>query len=250
MNAEQAKQILQHYRPTVDDNDPQFAEALALARRDPQLAAWLAGQSASYDALRRKLRQTPVPADLRDRILARQPARAPVVWWRRPAFAVGLVALALLLNVVGYFAFWRETPGVPVDPFTAYLNTTTAWAASGYSMDAKTSDPEALRRLFAERGSPTDYVLMPGLAALSLEGGNVLNWDGHKVSVLCYETPGQEGGDVWLFVCDRTAIPQTPATETPRFTTVNGLAAATWTRGDRLYVLAARGSRADLEKLL
>jgi len=250
LNAEQAQQILQNYRPRVDDGDPQFTAALALAKSDPELAAWLDAHCTSYEALRRKLRQTPIPEDLRDRILARQPVRARASWWARPAFVAAVVVAALGVNLAGYFVFWRETPVIAENNFAGYLQMTTVWASGGYSMDIKTEDAEALRRLFAERGSPTDYVLVPGLAALSLEGGNVLGWEGRKVSVLCYQKTGPAEADVWFFVAERTTVPDAPATEAPRFATANGLATATWTRGDRLYILAARGSRADLEKLL
>ena len=249
MNAEQAKEILQNYRPRVDDADAQFAEALAQAKRDPVLAAWLNEHAAQFEALRHKFRQTPIPADLRDRILGRQPTRATVPWWKRPAFVTAAVAVAILVNVISYFTFWASKPAVPTNTLTAYLQMTTGWAASGYKMDIKTEDAGELKRVFASRGSPTDYVVAPGLAALHLEGGVVLGWAGHKVSVLCYEKDGEESRDAWLFVTDRDSILDVPATETRQFATVNGLVTATWTHGDKTYVLATRGSQADLEKL-
>ena len=40
MNTSQAKETLLRYRGPIDDADPQFEEALAYARRDPELAQW------------------------------------------------------------------------------------------------------------------------------------------------------------------------------------------------------------------
>ena len=41
MNSREAKEILLLYRPrTADANDPEFSEALALAKKDPELATW------------------------------------------------------------------------------------------------------------------------------------------------------------------------------------------------------------------
>ena len=79
MNTEQAKAILQHYRPTVDAADPYFREALAQVQRDPALAQWFTEHCASYEAMRRTLRQTPVPAGLREALLMAQARRGPPV---------------------------------------------------------------------------------------------------------------------------------------------------------------------------
>ena len=47
MNNEEAKLILQAYRPGGQDaNDPRFREALEQARRDPELARWFANEQA------------------------------------------------------------------------------------------------------------------------------------------------------------------------------------------------------------
>ncbi len=64
MNTSEAKKILLLYRGPVDDADPQFAEALAEARRDPELAQWLRDQRNCYDAIRSKLRDVEPPREL------------------------------------------------------------------------------------------------------------------------------------------------------------------------------------------
>ena len=71
MNLNEAKTILLLYRPgTTDAEDPQIAEALALAKQSPELARWLAEQTARQTQLRGQFQQIPVPAGLQAQILA------------------------------------------------------------------------------------------------------------------------------------------------------------------------------------
>ena len=62
MNRDEAKSILLLYRHgTADADDPQIAEALALAEHDPELKDWLVEHCARQIVLREKFRQIPVP---------------------------------------------------------------------------------------------------------------------------------------------------------------------------------------------
>jgi len=73
MNTSEAKKILLLYRGPVDDADPQFQEALAEARRDPELTRWLAEQRTCFDAIRSKLRDIEPPHALAEKIISRRP---------------------------------------------------------------------------------------------------------------------------------------------------------------------------------
>jgi hypothetical protein len=54
MNTNEAREALLLYRGSIDDADPKIQEALAYARRDPELAACMREQRSSYDAIRSK----------------------------------------------------------------------------------------------------------------------------------------------------------------------------------------------------
>src|ERR1051325_8947113 len=87
VDSEQAKEILLRYRPaTVDDSDPEILEALELARRDPELAHWYAQHQAFHNIVRDRFKQLPVPAGLKEDILAGYKVKvAPIPpWWRQP----------------------------------------------------------------------------------------------------------------------------------------------------------------------
>src|SRR5947207_357824 len=74
MNRETAKHILQSRRPSgQDDQDPQIAEALALAESDPELKQWFEDQHAFDAALAQHMQSTPLPADLKQKVLATRP---------------------------------------------------------------------------------------------------------------------------------------------------------------------------------
>jgi hypothetical protein len=76
VNVNEAKNILLLYRPgTADAEDPQIAAALALAKRDPELARWLEEHCARQEALRAKFRQITVPAGLKEQIISEQAAQ-------------------------------------------------------------------------------------------------------------------------------------------------------------------------------
>lgn len=256
MNTEQAKAILQHYRPTVDAEEPYFREALEQVQRDPELAQWFTEHCASYEAVRRTLRQTPVPAGLYEGILKAQARRRSVRWWTQPAWVAPVGAAAVIvLTVIGSALYWHRSATLQPRDFTAYLQTITRVAAGRYTMTIATADHDTLRRHLAAAHGPADYSLTPGLHTLSLEGGLVLEWFGHKVSMLCFtqddkqDKDANEDHDVWLFVVSRDALPDAPVSDVPQFAQAHGLIAASWTRGDKVYLLVTRGAQAELERL-
>ena len=80
MDKSEIQFILRAFRPGTDDEkDPQFQEALARVREDPELAEWLRQEMEWDRALRERLRDQPVPSGLRGDILAGQ--RAGIAAW-------------------------------------------------------------------------------------------------------------------------------------------------------------------------
>ena len=71
MTEKEARVILQAYCPGSDyRDDPQFAEALREAERNPRLAQWLKEEQAFDDVIAAKLAELPEPLGLKTRILA------------------------------------------------------------------------------------------------------------------------------------------------------------------------------------
>src|SRR5574341_1997042 len=179
VNSEQAQAFLQHYRPTVDAEDPRFREALEQVQRDPALAQWFTEHCTSYEVIRRTLRQTPVPAGLRAAILQAHERRRPAGWWPQPAGVALAVVAVIVIPIIGYGVYKHRSVGTPPRDFAAYLQTITRVAAGRYTLAIATADPDVLRHYLATAHAPTDYALPRGLRALRLEGGLVLEWFGY-----------------------------------------------------------------------
>src|SRR5947209_7072 len=105
MNSRQAKEILMRCRPDGSDPaDPELAEAVEFARRDPELARWFERHCAFQNAVRDQLKQIPIPPDLKEKVLAGYPEASTVVWWRRPVFQA-LAAAADITLLIGLSLF-------------------------------------------------------------------------------------------------------------------------------------------------
>ena len=239
MNSQQARKNLELYRPGVDEADPQFTEALALTRQDPELRQWFDEHCALYKALRAKLGGITPPADLRSRILAERKIVRPAVWWRDP-FMLGALAAAAAAAIVVAFLFVARQPA-GFDGFRQAM----ARAVSGeYDMMLKTNDLAQIRDFLAKNQAQANYKLSPALEKAEVEGCTILNWYGHKVSLLCFDLGNDN--DLWLFVADHKVLPDAPATGSPQFARVGQMATASWSQGDATYLLATKG---DMEKL-
>jgi hypothetical protein len=94
MNTSEAKERLFLYRGPIDDADPQFEEALAHARRDPELAEWMREQNRSYGTIRSRLREIEPPRDLAEKIIRNRPIPLRRGWTQILQLAAAIVILA------------------------------------------------------------------------------------------------------------------------------------------------------------
>lgn len=243
MTTTQAKDILLLYRPgTADAEDPQVVAAIALARRDPELARWFEQHCAFQNALRTKLRQIEVPAHLKAALLAQQNIVRPPIWWQRPAWLSAAAAVVLFLGVA---AIWLK----PANPnrFANFQARMVSTAVREYRMDLVTNDMRQLRQFIAGRGAPSGYQLTKGLEKLQLTGGGCLQWRSHPVAMVCFN----RGDDqmLFLFVMKRSAL-KDPPSETPEVSKVTELQTVSWTQGEYTYVLAGPEEPQFLRKYL
>jgi len=242
VDSQQAKEILKAYRPGVDDADPQVAEALGVARRDPELSRWLERQMAVDAVIRGKLRDVAIPVGLKTRILANAKVESPALaWWRQPGW---LTAAAAVLVVVAVAMFMPRLR--PANTFASYRVDMAKFVSVEYKLDVKSDKFEDLRQAAVKSGSPSIPALPPALAKLRLEGGCLLNWHGHKVTLVCMEAKDH---DVWLFVADSKTLPDTPPA-TPVFAKDGKITTASWMAGPLTYILATEGDEAELRSYL
>ena len=240
MDSRQAREILSAYRPgRGGETDPQIAEALALARRDPELGSWLEQQSAFDAMVVAKLQHAPVPDGLKAMILAERKIIRPQIRWFQPAYLAAAAAVVIATTGVVLGVRWYEQR-----PFNDYREHMVALVSRKYKMNVESKDLEKLRETFAARGWPSDYVVPRSLQSLPLLGGMVIEWKGHKVSLICWGVEGDDSKGKWLFVTDPAGLPWVPSASAPSKTRVDGLGTKSWTANGKLYLLAAPGSSA------
>ena len=252
MDNERAKLILSAYRSDgADASDPVFAEALAQAERDPELARWFAEERALDERMHAAVRSVRPPANLKDALLltakmSRMPA--PRAWWARPARPAWLSAAAaiVLFAGLGFLALRPDSK-----PFTVASVTTEIGRLQReerISLGAMTSDPELIQRWLKEHDGPHDFAAPTGLTSQMRLGCQVLDINGNKVSLVCFQIGG--GELVHLLVMDRRRLADPPAIGKPVILQEGDLAFATWSEGDHTYLMAARGRGESLHRWL
>jgi hypothetical protein len=249
MKHAEAKEILQFYRTgTADADDPQFAAALELARRDVVLARWFEEHCAVHEALRARFREIIPPAGLKEQIIAENKI-VVIPSWRRPVVLAAAAAIVLLLIAGSLLMKPRE----PHD-FTGYRSAMVSTALRTYGMDLETSDLGEIRAFLAKNNAHADYVLPPELQRAQSTGCVVLTWQGKRVSMICFHSgkplgPGEKS-DLFLFIADRSALPDAPAQTAPALQKVNRLITASWSRDGKTYILAGHGDEEFLQQFL
>jgi hypothetical protein len=250
MDSRQAKEILSLYRPgSIDLADPLMAEALELVQRDPELAAWFKQQCAVSSAIRAKLKEIPVPADLKHRILTEHADRQRVIHVFRPTLLAMAAAALVLLTAI----FWFMSPHKE-NNFLSYRDRMARMVQRRvYFTSMEHGDQNQIGEYFRANGAPLDDALPKNLRTLPPEGGTVLLWQNHPVSVLCLD--GREGGagetnDLWVFMAKTSDVAKVPGNKSTQFQKIGELMTASWTAGDTVYLVVGRGDERQLQKYL
>lgn len=247
MNNEEAKLILQAYRPGGQDaDDPRFREALEQAQRDPELARWFVNEQALDSRISTKVQAAiKPPAHLKSQLLAQRKIVRPIAWWKMPAWQLAAAACLALLVTLG--VLWFK----PADQaqFAAYRTAMAEFSGTKLDrFDLMSRDVAEVRRWLAQKESHGDLVLPAGLNGRASLGCRLLDWNGHKVSLVCFELENEQVAH--LLVVDSTAFKDAP-TDSPVFTQIGNVATANWSRSGKTYVLASKeASQTDLMKLL
>lgn len=258
MTPEEAKEILLPYRHgTSDADDPQIAEALALAKQDPVLAQWLEAHCARQFVLSEKLRRITPPEGLLQQIVSEHnAARKRSIFERNPAataLACALVLLICLLVAANPTDWWRHFQGSD-RRLVAYQKRMADIALNPYTMAVAANDSDHIRAYLKQNNAPSDFALNETLKQTPMTGCAIEDWQGAKVSMLCFHSgpSGKNPGtsDLWLFVANRNSISDLPAAARPQLNHIDSLTIATWVDGDRVYMLARQGNLEDMKKFL
>ncbi len=247
MTDKEAAFLLSACRPNgADDADPEFAEALAQAARDPALKAWTEDQRRFDSAVAARLQSAPVPADLRERILAGGRVSRPARW-----FTPGrLWAIAAMIALFAGASLWqvmksrRDSEGWE----TLALSTIGQLQAREQAFDAQSPDATVLEKWLSAKGSPSTTGLPPALQRLASIGCKMVSWNGHPMSIICFHLP--DGNLVHLAMVDRSALDRPPPDGHPVFETRDGWQMACWSQDGMSMMLATEAPQSQLHEIL
>jgi hypothetical protein len=250
MNRDEAKEILLGYAPRSDRGQPgpddttdvRMREALALVQTDPELAVWFEQQQHADAMIRRALRETPEPLDLKQRILGERKIVRVDFGWRRPV----LIAAAAAVVVLAAAGIWKFQQ-IRMYGLGAYRSAMVQYVTGPYPMVAQAKSFDELRQVLAQKGWPTDFAIPHPLLGVTVVGGGALQWNGHKVDLACMRD-NRRG--LWLFVVDNAALPNPPRASTPHIQIVDAFPSAVWSQNGKTYLFAAQGDEAYLRRYL
>ena len=252
MDSAKARAVLRLYRPgTTDALDPEMALALQQVQNDPELARWFDEHCGVYIALRSKLKQIEVPADLKRRIIVDNLARKRITPFPSPA--VWLAAAAVLVLVaVGSWRFFRAASHSY--SFPEFAQRVVSEAQRNYLMKMISTNQVAIREYLRVKRCPADYALPKGLDKLPALGCGDDEWRGRKYSLVCFDagkTPSGRLNDLWLFVAKRSdfAAAALPGAN-PQFTKIRERNTESWMDADNVYILAGLGEQPELQQYL
>lgn len=191
MDKETARRILSAYRPNgADADDETFADALRLARNDPETARWFEDETTFDQQIASALETITVPPqDHRtlDSMLTLETGEdRPRSWWRR-----GLAMAAILtfgLALYGILVIQPDSAGVSPDPG----QTLTSFADRALPLDFRSTNHAEVRGWLARAGVPIPADIEVRFADTPTLGCKVFDLsEGGSITVLCFESNGQ-----------------------------------------------------------
>jgi hypothetical protein len=244
MNTQQAKFILQGYRPNgADAGDATFAEALEQAKLDPILGQWLAREQSLDRAISAKLAEVPAPAGLRESILAggRVSNTTRRSWWQHPALMAAAAGFAVLLATG--LALWPKQVAAN-SPLAEFALGDTLADSHGGGHGEETS---ALQAMLSQPTTRLGNRLPVDFKSLCTAGCRTVNFEGHDVLEVCFK---REGAWFHCYIAQRADFPALAAAAAPVLSDRTGASIASWADSSLLYVVVSKTGHTALARLL
>ena len=244
--SDEARLLFSAYRPGGKDaDDPVFAAAIEAAKNDPQLAQWLAEQQAFDAAVAAHLRAVEIPADLRAKILAGAAVSRRRAWWAAPR----VWAIAAVLAVfAGIAAFWPGKADGLADWQKHGLAVLDEIVAAREPFDLKHQEASVLAEWLSGHSVPHLGVLPGALEGKPTLGCKTIAWDGHKMSLVCFDLGG--GVIVHLFTTERAGLAHLPPDGPAHFAQDGAWTVAMWNEGGKTLMLATDKGEEPLRRVL
>ncbi|MEO8439786.1 MAG: hypothetical protein ABI540_06135 [Spartobacteria bacterium] len=245
MDEQQARLILESYRPGVDLEDAEIVAALETAGRNPESARWLEEEQAFDRAIGEHIQSIPAPYGLKTRILARRPAPVTSRFARLILGLAGAVALLFLLAQVA--DLWRNRGAESSNLLPAYASEMVSFIKVAPSLDLVSPNLRAIMGWLEDEKAIPPHVPVK-LALLDPVGCRVLSFRQHDVTLICFNR--ESGKLAHLFVVDRAALPGLKPGAAVVFQREGEWMTATWAENDQVYMIAVQGDEAAARRFL
>lgn len=247
MTNRDASFLLGACRPNgADANDPEFAEAMALAGSDAELKAWFEDQRRFDSAIAARLQSVPPPAGLRSRILTGGRVSRPEPWFTaRRLWAIAAMVMMFAGLGVWYSAGLRANSGGWEDQSLAALS---QLVSGQENFDAKSPNVADLQQWLRANGAPTVGALPASLLRFASLGCKTISWNGRPISIICFHGPG--GELVHLAMTERAGLENPPPNGHPVYGTRDGWQTAAWSQGEMAMMLITKAPEDQLRALL
>lgn len=245
MNQQEAKFILGAYRPDGRDaTDAMFAEALALAERNPELRQWLERQQIFDRAVADRLFAIAPPAELKPAILAGGRASRPLrKWWANPLW---LAAAAIVLIASVGISLVPSMRGTGLSEFSAIALKD---IVAAHDEHTGSSAPLAgVQARLANARLPLLADAAIDLAELRRHNCRSVRFGGREIFELCFQRDG-----TWfhLYAARREDFSSgAPADAKALVSSVGGNASAVWADAKNVYALVTEAGEAALRRLI
>jgi hypothetical protein len=245
MDKKEAQIILSALRPDGPEaTEPAFAEALAQAEADPALQAWWQAQQDFDRKIAAKLAEVPLPADLRENILAR---RKITRFEPRVRYSTWLAAAAVVAFLCVAGTFWRVANYGPVDRSDYADAVVSELGDHGPDLAVTSADHQKIIAWLKAHNAPVGD-MPPKFDGMPSIGCQKYDIHGHTVSLVCFSLAG--GGIAHFFMVDKSALNDPPEENGAQFGNVKGWNVAAWSDSRMTYMVATQDSVATLKQLL
>ncbi len=134
-------------------SDPEIAEALALARQDPELTRWLVEHCARQEAAARRITASHRSRRVEgaNRVRTGRPGKNRL---RRQRAVLALAVVAAVVVILSPLWFQRRASNTSNDTFAMLQKQMASVALRGYGMDLTTNNPASVRAYLAQNHAP------------------------------------------------------------------------------------------------
>jgi hypothetical protein len=186
-----------------------------------------------------------VPPDLKGQLLAARKIVSMHTCWRSRVW-VGAAAACVTLVAALAFVMSGSRHKEELAEYRSFIADT---AAKLDHLDLETTNAVQIQEWLVNHSAPEGFVIPAKLNENSRVGCRVFSWNDQKVSLICFELGNNKTAH--LFVMERSVLSDPPPGNPPQFQTSRaGIATATWSDAQRVYIVALKDGEDDLKRLL